>query len=264
MQQEKRREYMLELIRNSPITTTSTLASMLNVSGETIRRDLGYLEEVGLIAKVHGGVVAINQKGVEIPYQKRAEERVLEKQAIAREAYKLIKSGDSMILDGGTTIFELAKLLVDREDILVITPSLVIGSFLISSSKCRVFLTGGWVRREDMTMFGNAAINTIEKFHVDKVFVGGAGVTCQHGLTDYFDEEVNLRKTILKASDEKILLVDNSKLVNTALLSVAPITEFTTIITDEGSPEDETDKMRELGIDVKVVPIKERGECQIE
>lgn len=258
MGQEERRKYLLEVIENSHIITTSELAKKACVSNETIRRDLGTLEREGLVAKIHGGVVAIKRKGGEVPYKRRAIERIKEKQAIANEAYKQINKNDSLVLDGGTTTFELAKLLVDREDLFIITPSISIGNYLITNSKCKVFLTGGWVRRHDLMMYGNASIETIEKFHVDKAFVGGAGISHIYGLTDYFDEEVNLRKSIIKSSDERILLVDNSKINNIALITVSPISVFNTIITDDKANIEDINMIRGEGVEVIVAKINRK------
>lgn len=250
MKANKRREAILDYIQKSVIASPSAIANDFSVSVETIRRDLGYLKEEGLIETVHGGVAAVKQRGVETSYQTRATEHIPEKQKIAEAAAKLVNPGDSLILDGGTTIFELAKHLISIDDLLIITPSVQIGSYLVANTSHRVFLPGGWLRKADQSLFGNRAVETMMSFHVDKAFVGAAGVSAEHGVTDYFDEEVNLRTAEIKSAQDSFLLVDHSKFNETALLSVAPVTAFAAVITNSLAPLSEIEKMRELGVSV--------------
>lgn len=252
MKPNKRREAILDYIQKSVIASPSAIANDFSVSVETVRRDLGYLKKEGLIETVHGGVAAVKQRGVETSYQTRATEHIPEKQKIASAAAELIKPGDSLILDGGTTLFELAKLLVNIKDLLVITPSVQIGLYLVANSSHRVFLPGGWLRKADQTLFGNRAVETVMNFRVDKAFVGAAGVSSEHGVTDYFDEEVNLRTAEIKSAQNTYLLVDHSKFNETALLFVAPVTAFSAVITNSSAPNIEIENMRELGVSVIV------------
>ncbi|MGE5485379.1 MAG: DeoR/GlpR family DNA-binding transcription regulator [Ignavibacteriales bacterium] len=259
MRGSERRKALLEAIKQQPIVSPASLASEFKVSPETIRRDLGRLERDGLVAKVHGGVAAIRQRGAEVPYETRAVENVAEKRAIAQEALSLVVPGDSLIIEGGTTAMEFAGLLKGRDDLLILTPSIQLATMMAASSDCRIVLVGGWLRRKDLIIYGNIASEMVRNFHVDKAFIGGAGLSYRHGLTDYFDEEVNLRKEIMKAAEQVILLVDHSKFFNTALLSVAPISSINTLITDDMAPEPELELIRKAGVEVRIARVPGRG-----
>jgi len=245
----QRREAVLKFIETNVIASPAVIAANFKVSVETVRRDLVSLKKEGLIKTVHGGVAATKQRGVEMPYRTRASKYVQEKQNIANAAVKLIKPGDSLVLGGGTTVFELAKKLITVKDLLVVTPSTEIASYLVANSSHRVFLLGGWLRNEDWSVFGSRTVETMLSFHVDKSFMSAAGISVECGATDYFDEEVNLRNAEMKSAQDSILLVDHSKFTTTALLSVAPVTAFSTIITDDKAPKDEINRMIEMDIE---------------
>lgn len=260
MKKNIRRKKIIEVIQEQPITTPSNLASIFDVSTETIRNDLNYLEEMGLIIKVHGGVAPAMQRGAEVPYDERETVNIFEKKQIAKEALKLIKPGDSIALGAGTTVEELAKLLVNKEGITIITPSLNIANIFINDKKNRVFLIGGWLRKEDMFLHGNYSVDMIRNFYVDKSFVGSAGVSNKYGITDYFEGEVGIVKELMNISKEKYLLADNSKFGNVALLSIAPANKFDAIITDDKSSVEEIKKLRKSNIDVIVVNSDRQGD----
>lgn len=253
MKKNNRRKEMLEVIKSHPIITPFKLASIFDVSVETIRNDLIYLEEKGAVVRVHGSVAAASQRGLEIPYNMRETVNVIEKKEIAKEALKHIEPGDSIVLGTGTTIEEMAKLLVNSGDFTIITPSVNIANIFANDKENKVFLIGGWLRKEGMLLYGNYSIDLIKKIHVDKCFISAAGVSSKYGVTDYFEGEVGLVRAIIDISREKYLLADNSKFGNVSLLSVVPINQFDKVITDDKSSDNEINKLRKINVDVTVV-----------
>ncbi|GFN37170.1 DeoR/GlpR family DNA-binding transcription regulator [Tepidimicrobium xylanilyticum] len=260
MKKAIRRKKIMEVIQEHPITTPSNLASIFGVSIETIRNDLNYLEEMGWVIKVHGGVAPAMQRGAEVPYDKRETVNIFEKKQIAKEALKLIKPGDSIALGTGTTVEELAKLLVNRQEVTIITPSINIANIFANDQKSRVFLIGGWLRKEDMILYGSYSLDMIRNFYVDKCFVSSAGVSSKYGVTDYFEGEVEVVKELINISKEAYLLADNSKFGNVALLSIAPANTFDAIITDDKSSVEEIKKLRKSNIDIIVVNNDRQGD----
>ncbi|MEW6081140.1 MAG: DeoR/GlpR family DNA-binding transcription regulator [Bacillota bacterium] len=255
MNARDRRVKLLEYVKSQPITRPAELASALSVSAETIRRDLGHLLKDGLIAKTHGGVVAVKQRGVEIPYAARATKMITEKRAIGRAAARLIEPGDCIIIEGGTTAMELVRSISHKDDLMVATQSIEVAMLLEQLGNIRVFLLGGWVRGKDWIVYGNHALHALKNLHVDKAFIGGAGLSLQHGLTDYFDEEVNMRKCMIEGASETVLMVDHSKFDAVALLTVAPLTAIDVVVTDSRCSPSHIQRLKEAGIRVIVAEV---------
>ena len=233
-----RRNAMMEHILASPITTPGQLAEHFGVSTETVRKDLDYLVKKGKVHKIHGGVVAVEQQSYEKPHVLRSVENIEQKKRIAKAACALIEPGDTIIIENGTTMDELARSLCDNIDLLsaitIITMSFRIADIFKNFEKLRLFFIGGWLRPGDLLAYGQYTLNILKDFNVDKAFISGAGLNESLMVTDYFDEEVILRRQIIKGAKHTILLMDSSKLYKTRLMNVCPVTDTHHLITDDG------------------------------
>ena len=252
-----RREKMLQLICEAPVTTINELAEFFSVSTETIRKDIEFLEEQDLVIRIHGGVAPKERKSNETPFSTRSTHNLAQKQRIAQAAYHMIKPGDSIILESGTTVQELTKLLADDQELLkslvIITMSFRIMEILQESSYSHVFFLGGRVRRDDFMTYGHYTISMLQQFHVDKAFIGGAGINRELVLTDYFDEEIMLRRQILASSDKTILLADSSKMDKTTIFSVCNLKDIYRLITDKDCPGEVTNLFDQNKISYRLV-----------
>lgn len=233
-----RRQAMLEHIASNPITTPGQLVECFGVSTETIRKDLDALVLEGLIHKVHGGVVILEQQNAEKSHDLRSVEHIEEKKRIALAARDLIEPGDAIILENGTTVMELARCLKDRPEllksILVITMSFRIADILKDCEGIQMFFLGGWLRQGDLMAYGQSTMNILREFNADKAFIGSAGLNEKLSVTDYFDEEVAMRKQIIDNTKHTILLMDSSKLYKTKLLNVCKLADIKRLICDVG------------------------------
>lgn len=237
-----RRMKMIEFIRRSPVTTISDLADFFSVSTETIRKDIEYLDSKNLVVRIHGGVAPKEYKSNEPSFADRSAQNLVQKQKIAQAARDMIKPGDSIIIENGTTLQELTKLLAGDKELLnslvIITMSFRIMEILQSSTYSNVFFLGGRVRKDDFMTCGHYTLSMLKQFHVDKAFIGGAGINTDLILTDYFDEEVVLRRQIIAAADKTFLLADSSKMNKTTIFSVCRLQDIYSLITDNGCPEE--------------------------
>ena len=252
-----RREKMLDVIRRSPVTTINELAEFFSVSAETVRKDIEYLDEQDLIIRIHGGVAPKVSTGNEKSYDIRYAENLEKKKAIAEAACNMITPGDSVIIESGTTMQELTKVLTGRPELLqtltVITMSFRVVEILKDSNFEKVFFLGGWIRKDDYMSYGHHTIELLKDFHADKAFISCAGLNTKLEVTDYFDEEVMLRRQILKSCDKSILLADSSKMNKTTILSVCSAKDIYRLITDRECSKAMTDLFNKNHINYKLV-----------
>jgi len=241
---DKRRKKILSILSEIPISSTQQLAKATNVSNETMRKDLDALSDEGHIIKVHGGVALAHGTTAEIPFDLRAAKNAAQKREIAKAASGLIEVGDTILLESCTTNLELARVLIKDPDLLetlvVITNSFSIASLFDRGTKCRrMFFLGGWINPEQYSVLGPQTARMLSDFHVSKAFLSGAALSRQFILTGYYDADVDFQKSALNAAQEVILMIDNSKFEQTAIYTVAPLSQADYLITDRLLTEDE-------------------------
>ena len=206
---------------------------MFGVSEMTIRRDLDKLADSGQIQRTHGGAVVAERMTFEFDFAARRLSHQKEKQAIARQAVKLIQPGHRIILDTGTTTLELAYLLKDSQDITVITPSLAVASVLQFSPEVETVLLGGIVNANSPTLTGFVTENMLEKFAVDIAFQGTDGIGPDGTLYATDMRIIGIDQKIRQLADRSYILADSSKIGKTALATNGTIYEVDAFITDE-------------------------------
>ena len=208
---QSRREKIAEMIQADRVLKVSDLMRQFDVSIETIRRDLEYLEKQGLLTRVYGGAVLNQKKGKEPLYEQREIKHYAEKAAIAQRAVELIEDGDVLGIDIGTTAREFAKALIGKKKVIVLTNSMPIAEILSEDENIRVIMLGGEVRKGEFSVSGFVAEQVMSRFNLDKYILGIGGLTVENGITDYHIEETNLRRVMLERSQKVIGLTDYSK-----------------------------------------------------
>ena len=227
--EERQREISVILHENGSVKVNE-LSEHFNVSEATIRRDLQEMESKKLLKKTHGGAVKIDVTNFEPSFMDKKDERSEEKHCIAKYAAGMIKNGDTIILDSGTTTLELCKNII-AENITVITNSIDIAAELTSRSDVKLILTGGMLRPTTRAMVGYVCEKMLKNFRVDKVFLGANGVSLTSGVTTPDITEAQAKKAMISSSNKVILVADSSKLENICFSVICPITEVSTIIT---------------------------------
>lgn len=254
MLKAEREKLILELLQQNGTLTVSSLCEQLGVSEMTIRRDLANLAQQGLLRRVHGGAVNDLGRSYEPPFPLRQMRSISAKQAIAQRAVDLIVDGDSISLDVGSTTLEMARVLQGKTNLTILTASLPIANEIAAcfslDSAVRLILSGGIVRPSELSMTGYIAENTYREFHVDKAFIGIAGISLEEGLTEYNLEDALVKRSLMKNAREKILVADGSKFGHVSFATVAPISETDMIITDSSAPSKIVEGLRRSGIEV--------------
>nr|WP_058909866.1 DeoR/GlpR family DNA-binding transcription regulator [Entomohabitans teleogrylli] len=207
----ERRAIILEMLKNSGQVFVNELADYFQVSQETIRRDLNKLEELRHIRKVHGGAVS-SQFGFELAFNQRARLAEEDKKAIARRAISLIKPGDSLFIDFGTTTLEFARQLVGINDLMVITNSPMVANIFHENSTTEVILIGGQFSNSKLECVGAIALQNISAFYADYAVIGAGAVSPQSGIMDQDIDEAAIARQMIQQSRQTIVLADGHKL----------------------------------------------------
>jgi DeoR/GlpR family transcriptional regulator of sugar metabolism len=255
----ERRRRMAELVEQVGALRISELAEMFEVSDETVRRDFSILEGQGLLTRAHGGALATG-KHIELPYSRRMREHQDEKEWIARAAADLVLDGSTIILDSGTTMRCLASHLRSKRDLVVITNGVSNVDELLANSTTTVVMTGGMIRRTTLGSVGDLGVVTLESLHADQTFIATQGFSVEAGLTYPSFEEVAVKRAMLAAGAEVTLLADASKCGRSAMVRIAPLTAVQRIITSPPIPDEERQKIIDLGIELVVAGEEARGE----
>ncbi|MBP1755038.1 MAG: transcriptional regulator, DeoR family [Firmicutes bacterium] len=232
---------IIDLISKNGSVQVDELAKMLDVSLMTIRRDLEKMKQEGKIDRCHGGAIVKR----EVPY---TEKRVLEtegKNRIAEQCLKLIKKGQIIYLDAGTTTYEIAKEIKEVPNLTVITNDLEIAR-LFMESNANLILCGGVVQKSTGSMIGAIANMMMDNFRVDIAFMGAQSIDDQYNvLTPTMDKAV-MKQTICKNAKEKYLVVDSTKFGRQALIKINHFSDYTAVITNKGFTPEEEKKLREM------------------
>jgi DeoR/GlpR family transcriptional regulator of sugar metabolism len=252
--QAERRAAILRLLEEHHSVTVAELCEALEVSDMTIRRDLQQMETQSLLRRVHGGAVKIARYSYEPPYALRENHLPQTKQQIGKTAATLVSDGDSIALDVGTTTLEVARALGKQRELTIITSSLPITNEIISRfsllSGIRLIVTGGILRAHEMSMIGHHAARLYEELHVDKAFVGVAGLSLEHGLTEYNLDDALVKRAMIATADQVIVVADGSKFNQVTFASIAPLSEIDVLVTDHTADRRMIKCIQDMGIDV--------------
>jgi DeoR family fructose operon transcriptional repressor len=251
MDAKERRETILTALAEGGYLPVEMLARQLDVSQMTIRRDLDRLEEDGLVLRVHGGATLDDGRGgIERAVDERIMESQTEKRAIGREAAALVKEGDTVMIDAGTTTLEVARQLVGRSGITVVSNSLAVLETLAQSPGMRVIGTGGEIKQREQAFVGPVAEGMLSQRRATIAFISATGCSMSDGPTDYEDSEVAVKRVMIACSLRRYLVFDASKFGRVAPLVIASLSEFDGVITDTRLTDEMATELRLRDLDV--------------
>lgn len=250
----QRKEKMLKLIKEDDICTVKELTKRFNVSNVTVHRVLNELEEEGLVDKVRGGVKLVTPSLPEIRFNVRMRTNLAQKREIARKAVIFIKEGDLIFLDASTTCFIFAKEICkgNYSDLTVVTNSPFVVCELSKSPNIHVISTGGELQYQLNGLAGSLTLNFMASLHLDKVFVSAAGISLRKGLMTSQPFIVEVLQKIFEVANEVNLLIDSSKFLKVAMLTITPATRVTRIISDSKLPKEIIAQCQQSGIKIVV------------
>ena len=228
----ERHQLILAAARADGRVDVTALSHRLDVTPETVRRDLTTLERRGLVRRVHGGAIPVERLGVEPGLADRESSHAQQKDRIAKLAVDELPDGGSIVLDAGTTTARLAELLPTDRELTVVTHSLPIALLLASRPGITLHLVGGLVRWRTLAAVGGWASQAIAEIHADVTFLGTNGITVEHGLTTPDLAEAQVKRALVDAARRTVVLADHSKVGRADFALVAPLHRVDTLITD--------------------------------
>lgn len=247
----ERRGQIAELISRQRTVNNAELMERFDISIETVRRDLEYLEQQGVLRRVYGGAVANMSLSSEPEYGSRSQANPQQKDAIAREAAKLIQPGDAVYLGVGTTVQAMAQHMKNIGPITVFTNALRTAVELSDIPGCTVIVCGGQLRSKELTLSGFPSEENLTHFNVDKAFVGIGGIT-EEGITDFHIGEARVHRQMLTNARQSIVLADASKMGVRGMNNVCSLDRIHTVITDNDSPKPMVKALEKAGVKVIV------------
>lgn len=212
------------------------LAERLQVSEETIRRNVKTLAGSGAVRKVHGGVYLADGH-IEQPFNTRLSENAIEKRAIAARVATIIHSGDTLFLDIGSTTAHIATALQNHRDLFIVSNSMAVAQSLATRNDNRVFLAGGELRAHDGGAFGKEALEYVRQFNVQYAVLSVAAINASAGFMLHDIEEAEFSREISSRAKIRIVAADSAKFNNSAPIILSHPSEFDMLVTDKQPPE---------------------------
>jgi DeoR/GlpR family transcriptional regulator of sugar metabolism len=229
---DERRQSVLELVSNRGFVSVDDLVRTLGKSVSTVRRDLDYWEKKGKLKRTHGGAVFVGDGSVLPALEDRTAQQTQEKRAIARRAAEHIRDGDAILLDGGTTTLEVARLLVGRR-LQVVTNSLPIANLFASSPETDLVFLGGYIYPRTGVALGPLTIGMMEGIHVRQAILSVGGVTAK-GLFNSNLLLVETERRMMDCADEVVVVADHTKIGRQALAFLCDLSRIDALIVDAG------------------------------
>ena len=239
MYAEERQQRILEQARRDDRVDVADLADELDVTPETVRRDLTVLERHGLVRRVHGGAIPVERLGFEPDVTTRSERLIAEKDRIAKAALDDVPSEGAIILDAGTTTARLAEHLPTDRELTVVTNSLQIGTLVSTRRNITTYLIGGRVRGRTMANTGEWALHALAGLYVDVAFLGTNGLDVERGLTTPDQAEAAVKRAFVRCARRTVVMADHSKIGQVHFAHVADLADIEKVVTDTGL-DDET------------------------
>lgn len=248
MLREKRFEYILDRLKKKQNVTFEELSAKLEVSDDTIRRDIEYLHNNGLLSKVRGG--AIPRAKNPLSFQDRQAYLKNEKDVIALKAQQLIRSGMTIFMDGGTTVCAVAAYFPPDIRLRVITNNYMLIGTLADYKNIELIVAGGNYDRNLQTFSGITTCNTVADFTADLYLMGICGASQQFGITTPFQQDAEVKRAMKRSARSTTVLTNHERLSQIETFKVCEMNEIDVLVTDLNSDHEDLDEFRNLGIQI--------------
>jgi DeoR/GlpR family transcriptional regulator of sugar metabolism len=232
-----RQREIVDRLEHDGFVKVTTLAAEMGVDQSTIRRDLAQLARASLVQRARGGALRIAPEPAEdIPYDLKRAVQTEAKSAIGRAAADLVVDGQTILLDSGSTTYQMVPWLRHRRSLTVITNDIHIAHRLAHDPGIRLIVAGGELLERVYTLVGPQTLAMLSELHVDQTFLGADAIDREVGITNTNLVEVAVKRAMIAAAPRTTVLADSTKLERRTLARVAGLDEITALITDDGAP----------------------------
>jgi DeoR/GlpR family transcriptional regulator of sugar metabolism len=229
---EERLNKILKLVQDKGRVAVTEASGYLEVSADTVRRDFSRLTEMGLVLRTHGGIMSKESVSFDPGMTEKLVQHKNEKEAIAKKAASLISDSEIVIIDAGTTTERIVKYLPDNKNITVLTDALNV-AVESTRRKINTIILGGIIRNSTLCVTGPDAVEMIKHYHADKLLMGVSALSTSKGMMTPNRMEAEVKKELIKAANQVIVVADHSKLQKTALYSFGTLDDLAVLITDK-------------------------------
>src|SRR5438132_125325 len=243
---EERRQRLLDLVSRQGFASLTDLAKSIQVSESTIRRDLDHLHQQGVVKRTHGGAMFVGDATTLPALEDRSASQTEEKRAIARAAAARIHDGDAILLDGGTTTLEVARLLVGRA-LQIVTNSLPIANLFASRPETDLIMLGGYVYPRTGVALGPLTVRMMQDIHVHKPILSVGGITAK-GLFNSNMLLVETERQMMACADEVVVVADRTKIGRQALAFLCDLSTIDTLVVDAGLTQAQRELIEQAGV----------------
>jgi DeoR/GlpR family transcriptional regulator of sugar metabolism len=243
----ERQDHLRDVIRGKGVMRLDEMRRVLRVSPATVRRDLDQLERKGVVRRVHGGAVSVESRLEEPLFDDKTSIAAREKRRIAEAALEFIEPGDTIYLDGGSTVLELARLLRESTNITVVTNSLR-AALELAGAGPKLILIGGELRRLSQTLVGPLTRCVLRELHLDKAFMGTIGLAVRKGLTTTDTNEAFTKELVMSCARQVILLADSAKAGKVSFARAGRLQDVRVLITDKQLDKNLAKELTQAGL----------------
>ncbi|WP_145599274.1 DeoR/GlpR family DNA-binding transcription regulator [Yersinia alsatica] len=260
---EQRRDFIYRYVHEQNVASFKDLADIMNVSHMTVRRDIQVLEAEGKVVAINGGVKLNNMLKLELAYSEKASLNQGLKQNIGALAAMLIEPGQTLYLDAGTTLFEVAKAIAASNcfNLTVVTNDFTISSYLMDMPHIALYHTGGLVDRRNRSCLGNSAANFFNAINIDVAFLSSSSWELERGMSTPSEGKAMVKAAVMRASRRNILVSDSSKYGKYGMFHICNLQQLSDIISDVHLPSDAQQQIGELGVRLHLVNTEVRTSC---
>ena len=241
-----RQKEILKIVSTKSKVSVKELANIFGISGVTVRQDLNFLEQQGFLKRVHGGVTFVNSDDISsrllINFEKKLD--------IAVKALGFVDEGETVLIESGSTNAILARELVKRENVTIVTPNVFIARECRKSDENSVVLLGGVYQKESESLIGPMVKRCIDTVNFRKAFIGIDGFTREAGFTSRDMMRADISSYIAQKCEQVFVLTDSSKFGRTELVKLFDVEDVAFLITDEGIPDSDRDFLTRKGIKI--------------
>lgn len=227
----ERQKKIIEILMFKKVQKLPELAEELNISIDTLRRDIKLLDKQGKIKKIYGGIKLVESEFAESPMDARMVGHLEEKKMIAQKCSEYINDGDCIYLDSGSTTYQIAKYIKNKKNLTVITNSIPVVNELMNSA-VELIIIGGKVRLNEQSVIAYDYLFNFSELNILKAFICASGITLEKGISDYNLEEAQTRKKIIDLSKEVYVAADHTKFGKDVTIGIASLDKIGYIITD--------------------------------
>jgi DeoR/GlpR family transcriptional regulator of sugar metabolism len=245
-----RQKKILEILELKKIVSVSELSKSLNASLMTIRRDLDYFEKQGVISKTHGGAIFIEKEKVQPSFEERIIEFDEEKDKIGKAAVRLIKNGDIVFFDAGTTPLSIVKYINNDLEISAISIGLITSIALCDKPKINVISIGGNIHHSSYSSINYISVDLIKKFNADIAFISTKAISLPQGTFEVELPLIEVKRAIVSVSKKVVLVADHTKFESKSLSLSIPMDDIHTIITDDKTSPKIIQEIKKMGKEV--------------